>query len=397
MEAKPDPTAAKNSRDCEAEQRRAELPRRREEIERELLLLQIEASRANLSEVFQRSPSFTALMSGPRHVFELVNDRYLELVGFRNIIGKSVTEALPELDGQGFIALLDQAFESGETISMPETPITLQRRPDGPLELRHVEFVYQPMRSMDGTVSGVLVQGIDVAERKRAEAAAQERDERLRLLIGHASDYALIMTCPQGRIMEWQGGAEGITGWSEKEVIGLSADMLFVPEDRARGVPDAERLGAEQNGRAEDKRWHMRKDGSRFFSDGVMTSLWSSDGELKGFGKVIRDVTEREQAEEAAREAEQHKDEFIALLAHELRNPLAPIRNGLQMLRLSPNDADAVVQAQAMMERQLDAHGPADRRPARRVADQPQQDGAAPRPGSACGRRRARGGNGPPG
>ena len=311
------------------------------------------ATRELLAEVFQRSPSFTAVMSGPDHVFELANARYMELVGHRPILGKPVREALPEINGQGFIALLDQAYGEGRVISMPETPIMLQRTPGGPLELRHVEFVYQPISLAEGSVHGVLVQGVDVTERWRAEGAAREREERLRLLIDHASDYAMIMTDPEGRIVEWLGGAERITGWIEDEVRGKPADIIFTPEDRRDGAPQREMAGARQNGRAEDKRWHLRRDGSRFFGDGVMASLWDGRGELRGFGKVVRDVTERKLAEEAARRAEQHKDDFIALLAHELRNPLAPIRNGLEVIRLAPGDRDTVSHAQAMMQRQL--------------------------------------------
>jgi PAS domain S-box-containing protein len=306
-----------------------------------------------LAEVFQRSPSFTAVLSGPDHVFELANDRYLELVGHREVLGKPVREALPEVQGQGFLALLDQAYESGEPISMPETPIMLQHSPGAEVEVRHVEFVYQPLHDPEGKVYGVLVQGNDVTERLRAQAALREREERLRLLIDHASDYAMIMSDPDGRVIEWLGGAERITGWNEAEVLGRRADFFFTPEDRAAGVPEREMLGACQNGRAEDKRWHQRRDGSRFFGDGVMASLWDDDGELRGYGKVVRDVTERKLAEEAARRAERHKDDFIALLAHELRNPLAPIRNGLEVIRLSPGDRETVCQAQAMMQRQL--------------------------------------------
>jgi PAS domain S-box-containing protein len=163
----------------------------------------------------------------------------------------------------------------------------------------------------------------------------------------------MIMADPEGNIVEWLGGAERITGWTEDEVRGKPAAIIFTPEDCRAGVPEREMEGARQNGRAEDKRWHLRRDGSRFFGDGVMASLWDERGELRGFGKVVRDVTEPKLAEEAARRAEQHKDDFIALLAHELRNPLAPIRNGLEVIRLAPGERDIVRQAQEVMQRQL--------------------------------------------
>ena len=116
----------------------------------------VSATREQLVEVFQRSPSFTAVVSGPEHVFELANDRYMALVGHRDIIGKPVREALPEINGQGFVALLDEALREGKVIAMPETPLMLQRVPGGPLELRHVEFVMQ-----EGRVARSALQGVE--------------------------------------------------------------------------------------------------------------------------------------------------------------------------------------------------------------------------------------------
>lgn len=326
---------------------------RKEEAERERLLSEVELARENLHHVFDHSPSFMAVLRGPQHVFELANHRYQELVGSRDVIGRPVREALPELVGQGFLQLLDRAYETGKVLSVPEASIKLRRGDSAHLEERFLEFIYQPMRDSSGEVSGILVQGVDVTDRKRAEHAAATTSERLKLLIAHATDYALIVTDPESRILEWTGGAEHITGWTSEEMLGESSDRIFVPEDRESGAAELERLTALNEGRAEDKRWHLRKDGTRFFGDGVMTSLWSANGELKGFGKVVRDVTERKLSEEQARQADQRKDEFIALLAHELRNPLAPIRSGLQVIRLAQQDPEAVEQARAMMDRQL--------------------------------------------
>ena len=109
---------------------------------------------------------------------------------------------------------------------------------------------------------------------------------------------------------------------------------------------------AREDGRAEDERWHVRKDGSRFWALGIVTPMHDAGGKLTGFSKILRDMTDRKRAEEALQEADRHKDEFLATLAHELRNPMAPIRNGLQLLRLT-TEPEAREQARAMMERQL--------------------------------------------
>jgi PAS domain S-box-containing protein len=216
----------------------------------------------------------------------------------------------------------------------------------------HIALTISPVRDAEGRVVGASKVARDVTDRRRAEEALREKDERLQLLVGHATDYALVMTDSEGRVLEWAGGAERITGWREDEVRGRPAAVLFTPEDRAAGRPEEEMRTAAEAGRALDKRWHVRKDGTRFFGDGVMVPLRGPAGDLRGFGKVFQDVTDRKRAEEALREADRRKDEFIALLAHELRNPLAPIRNGLQVLRLS-DDPGVRERSQEVMDRQL--------------------------------------------
>src|SRR5262249_21787320 len=139
---------------------------------------------------------------------------------------------------------------------------------------------------------------IDVGDRKRAQAALRERDERLQLLLGHATDYAVIISDAEDRVVEWLGGAEAITGWSAGEVMGKPLELIFTPEDRAAGMPGLETRQATETGRAENVRWHRRKDGSLFFAEGVTVALRGPAGELRGFGKVFRDATSRKLAEE---------------------------------------------------------------------------------------------------
>ncbi|HMB08357.1 MAG TPA: PAS domain S-box protein, partial [Isosphaeraceae bacterium] len=200
--------------------------RKRAEAERRRLQEEVEAERSRLAEVFHRAPSFLAVLRGAEHVFELANDRYDQLIGERNIIGKPVCEALPEVEGQGFFELLDRVYRSGETFAGTDMRVMVQRHPGQPLEERFVEFVYQPLRGPDGSVSGILAQGIDLTDRKRAEATVRERDERLRLFLGNATDYAFIITDPEGLTLAWEGGAERITGWRADEMFGKG----WIPE-----------------------------------------------------------------------------------------------------------------------------------------------------------------------
>ena len=129
--------------------------------------------RALLRALFQQAPSFMALLRGPQHVFELANEHYLRLVGHRDLLGKTVESALPEVKAQGFIELLDQVYRTGEPFEGRQVKVDLQTA-DGQTGQRHIDFVYQPIKDDEGVVTGILVEGIDVTEH-------MEGEERLRL------------------------------------------------------------------------------------------------------------------------------------------------------------------------------------------------------------------------
>ena len=129
--------------------------------------LELESDR--LAELFQQAPAFFATLSGPDHRFELVNPPYLELIGRRDVIGKTVREAIPEAAEQGFIELLDRVYESGEPFVGNKMPIQLLNRHSNALELRYLDFVYQPHRNAEGAITGIIALGIDVTESRRAE------------------------------------------------------------------------------------------------------------------------------------------------------------------------------------------------------------------------------------
>ncbi|MEJ7805866.1 MAG: response regulator, partial [Telluria sp.] len=122
-------------------------------------------------------------------------------------------------------------------------------------------------------------------------AALRTRDERIRLILDNTRDYAFIGTDPDGVVTEWEGGAASITGWPADSARGHSAAIIFTPEDQAHGQPQAEMRQARQSGRAEDRRWHLRRDGTRFFADGVTVPLRDDQGHLRGYAKIFRDAT----------------------------------------------------------------------------------------------------------
>jgi PAS domain S-box-containing protein len=136
-------------------------------------------------------------------------------------------------------------------------------------------------------------------ERQQANVALQESEDKFRLLVDGARDYAMILLDEAGRISHWNLGAQRILGYEEAEVLGHSAECIFTPEDQAAGVPARELETARALGKALDIRWHQRKDGSRFWADGVMECLRNEAGQVRGFAKVLRDATERKATEDA--------------------------------------------------------------------------------------------------
>lgn len=142
-------------------------------------------------------------------------------------------------------------------------------------------------------------------ERERSAAILNEKDRRIRLILDNATDYAFIVMDRSGTIREWEGGSQLITGWRSEEVIGKPLSVIFTPEDRLAGVPQHELRMAGEVGRAQDKRWHIRKDGSRFFADGVLICLNDDSGAVHGFTKIFRDNTLTREAEIALRTSEE--------------------------------------------------------------------------------------------
>jgi PAS domain S-box-containing protein len=143
----------------------------------------LELERSRLAQIFERAPAFIAVVRGPDHVFESANPQYRELVGHRDIVGKPVREALPEVEGQGYFELLDRVYRTGEPYSATGARIEVRGLPEAPAQERFVSFVYEPLRDPDGSVSGIFIHGVDVTElvrlRNEAQAAVRSRDEML--------------------------------------------------------------------------------------------------------------------------------------------------------------------------------------------------------------------------
>jgi PAS domain S-box-containing protein len=146
------------------------------------------------------------------------------------------------------------------------------------------------------------------------------------LLVENVQDYAIFTVDVENRITTWNHGAERLCGYSEAEVIGLSGAIIFTPEDRATGEPMKELETARAQGQALDERWHLRKDGSRFWGSGAMTALYDESGALRGFAKVLRDYTAQKQAEEALQLSQEQLRTLNAELEERIQARTAQIR-----------------------------------------------------------------------
>ncbi|MET0611051.1 MAG: CheR family methyltransferase, partial [Pseudomonas caspiana] len=198
-----------------------------------------------------------------------------------------------------------------------------------------------PYRSSEDHIDGTVLTFIDITKRRAAEEELRLGEERMRLVAESTRDYAIITLDEQGVITSWNKGAELIFGYNKAEAEGAYYDFIFSAEDRAAGVPENELLAVRNHGRSEDERWHLHKDGSRFYCSGEVTLL--SGDNLKGYVKIARDLTGHKRQHEAqsqelaeTRNTNYLKDEFFAVMSHELKHPLNLIQLNAELLRRLP-------------------------------------------------------------
>jgi len=264
--------------------------------------------RERQQQALRQMPGFVALLAGPEHRYEYVNDAYVALSGAREFIGRPVREVFPEVIDQGFLELLDRVFADGAPFVARAMPISLDRA-DGE---RFIDLLYQPVRDDQGAISGIFVGGYDATDQVRAEVLLRESEERSRRIIEGVKDHGIFTTDMGGTIVDWTPGAEVVFGWSSDEIVGRDCSALFTPEDVAAGAPQQELTTARETGCAADVRWHLRRDGSRFFADGSVRPLHDADGKIGGFIKIARDETERRLIEDRLRSSEELANRVLA-------------------------------------------------------------------------------------
>ena len=290
-----------------------------ETTEKVVAIRSISEERQRLSQLFGEAPAFMALLRGPDHVFDLANDAYYQVVGHRDILGKPVREALPEVAGQGFFELLDRVYASGESFVGRQLPIHLQRKPDGPTEQAFVDFIYQPIVDENGQVTGIFATGYDVTEVKRAE-------ERLRIA-QEAGGIGSFEVLPVTRTVEVSEEFCRIWGIPFSPILSLDETLMAVhPDDVPRVLTGRDSITADALGYVEyritrpdngELRWIARRG----------EAIADAQQDVVRFAGVIYDITDRRNAEETLADQARHQRLLINELNHRVKNTLAIVQS----------------------------------------------------------------------
>jgi len=305
-----------------------------------------------LREMFVQSPSFSALLQGPDHRFVLTNPAYQQLIGHRDVIGLTVREAIPEVERQGFLDLLDSVFATGEAFVGRDVEVDLQRSAGSPAETRYLDFVFQPIKDVGGNVASIFVEGIDITDRHHSEDALRASEAHLRQL--NADLERQVIERAQAHSLTWKLspdllGAlnskgyfetanpawESVLGWTEEEVVSMSIFDLLHADDLEHTRAGFELTQVGQPALRFANRYRCKDGSYRWIS-------WigiPEDGYVYCTG---RDITAEKAAETelaAAQEALRHSQKMEAIgqltggIAHDFNNLLTGIIGSLDIIR----------------------------------------------------------------
>ncbi|RKE36188.1 PAS/PAC sensor hybrid histidine kinase [Paraburkholderia sp. BL23I1N1] len=212
--------------------------------------------------------------------------------------------------------------------------------------------VITAVRNEAGVLTGFAKITRDLTAQREYLEALRQSEERFRLLVDNVKDYAIFMLDPDGYVVSWNAGAARIKGYTRDEIVGRHFSTFYPREEAAAGKPARELAIARQVGRVEDEGWRVRKDGTTFWANVNITAVYDESNCLRGFAKVTRDLTERREREELERSGERMR-KFLATLAHELRNPLAPVRNAVGVMQLESGVSPTVARSRDLIDRQV--------------------------------------------
>jgi PAS domain S-box-containing protein len=213
------------------------------------------------------------------------------------------------------------------------------------------DVVITALHDESGALRGFSKITRDLTERRRQEETLRQSEERFRVLVEGVKDYAMFMLDPEGRITTWNAGAERIEGYKAEEVQGRHIGLFYPQEAIDKKWPEQELALAREHGRFEGEAERVRKDGTTFWANVVVTPLYDQEGVLTGYANVTRDLSDLKRVE-SLEKAERQTSVFLASLAHELRNPLAPINHALHLLALRPAADSTEKWAREVLHRQ---------------------------------------------
>lgn len=262
----------------------------------------LQSEKNRLQALFEQAPGLMALLSGPEHVFEFANAAYLNRIGQHDVIGRNVLDVLPELEGQGIIELLDEVYATGKPYVGSQRRLMLRRRPDQPLEVCYIDFVYQPIRDNSGRVTGVFVEGHDVTRQAQTEMALRESEERFRNLADHAPVMVWV-TEPDGACSYLSRSWYEFTGQTEETGLGFGWLDAVHPDDRGWSGQVFRDANAEREAFRLEYRLR-RADGTYGWAIDAAAPRFGDDGTFLGYVGSVIDITERKQIEELLRASE---------------------------------------------------------------------------------------------
>jgi PAS domain S-box-containing protein len=307
------------------------------------------AERQRLAQMFEQGPSFMALLQGRDHRIELANPSYLRLVGGRQVLGKTVAEALPDAVAQGYLEILDEVFCSGKAFSSAGMKYAVQPSPGGDAEDRFVDFIYQPLKDPDGQVTGIFVEGIEVTGAKRAEARLRQLNETLeqqieertarlvsrevliKTVYNHSSEYHTVLVETETGQFRYEEGNPALLrlyNRSWDEVIGRTIEDLFDTETAAELTAHMKaclRLGQPYR--------YERRNGDSIV-EAVATPVPAEDGMARRLVISARDVTESRNLEQQLRQSQKMEavGQLTGGLAHDFNNLLTGITGSLELM-----------------------------------------------------------------
>jgi PAS domain S-box-containing protein len=319
-----------------------------------------------LRQLFEQSPSFIAVLRGPEHRFEMINSGYQRLIGHRDVVGMTVREALPEIDGQGFYELLDKVYITGEPFLGNGIPVTLMATPGAPPEPRFVDFVYQPMRDADGVINGIFVEGIDVTLAHEGAAALRESEAQFRTL-AQAMPQQVWTARPDGQL-DWFNDLTyaysgeppgGLNGDNWVKIVHPS-DLGVASERWAMSLASGVTYETEFRLKRHDGtwRWHMAR-AVPLFDDqdgiagwvGTNTDIEDQKATVEALAdlnlnlevQVHQRTAELMAAEESLRQSQKMEavGQLTGGIAHDFNNMLGVVIGSLDLLgrRVDPEDA----------------------------------------------------------